>query len=175
MDYHPRFYLFCISIHAPRGGSDLKPHPACAAFNLFLSTLPVGGATPLSGQPMSRTKNFYPRSPWGERQQCGGDTAHEYIYFYPRSPWGERRFVFPGPVFQVDFYPRSPWGERLYVILGTMITDEYFYPRSPWGERRLRHRVLTPAEKISIHAPRGGSDSKHDNIPFIFATVYYAI
>ncbi len=30
-------------------------------------------------------------------------------------------------------------------------------------------------EGISIHAPRGGSDSKHDNIPFIFATVYYAI
>ena len=38
-----------------------------------------------------------------------------------------------------------------------------FNPRSPWGERHLQglFRAYRPGQ-ISIHAPRGGSDLKHD-------------
>ena len=58
---------FCISIHAPRAGSD--PSALLSAFEF---------------------RNFNPRSPCGERQ---GD---RYAYqsradFNPRSPCGERR------------------------------------------------------------------------------------
>ena len=34
-----------------------------------------------------------------------------------------------------------------------------FNPRSPWGERRRRCPAAWPPAAISIHAPRGGSDS----------------
>ena len=60
---------------------------------------------------------------------------HFYIHFYPRSPRGER--------------PRE-WGD-----LGAGL---YFYPRSPRGERLLGHLQPLPADVISIHAPREGSD-----------------
>ena len=33
-----------------------------------------------------------------------------------------------------------------------------FNPRSPWGERRQRRELFCPQGRISIHAPRGGSD-----------------
>ena len=56
-----------ISIHAPRGGSDLSaaPGPGKAGY-------------------------FNPRSPWGERRGAvlGADGPRKY--FNPRSPWGER-------------------------------------------------------------------------------------
>ena len=55
-----------ISIHAPREGSDIRP------------TTTAAGA-----------KNFYPRSPRGERL-IFGPLAGRIINFYPRSPRGER-------------------------------------------------------------------------------------
>ena len=103
------------------------------------------------------TKDFYPRSPCGERQptvQC----ALQHKHFYPRSPCGER----PSrpcctDTTSADFYPRSPCGERrldtekgpwpsrflstlslrratlIVVLLCHHINN--FYPRSPCGER----------------------------------------
>ena len=40
------------------------------------------------------------------------------------------------------------------------INLNYFNPRSPWGERPHQAAAGTVSGKISIHAPRGGSDSK---------------
>ena len=37
-------------------------------------------------------------------------------------------------------------------------TTSYFYPRSPRGERRKGHPGRDGQERISIHAPREGSD-----------------
>jgi len=56
-----------ISIHAPRGGSDISPF----LFDLFelefQSTLPAGGATAERFTLSSVGTNFNPRSPRGER------------------------------------------------------------------------------------------------------------
>ena len=80
-----------ISIHAPREGSDLLWEHWENLMGQFLSTLPARGATrstrwgaffgsisihaPREGSDIKpvfgifgRTKNFYPRSPRGERQ-----------------------------------------------------------------------------------------------------------
>ena len=59
-----------ISIHAPREGSDGKMHDYFTSCLPFLSTLPARGATPV-GKPAGRKfrNNFYPRSPRGERHQ----------------------------------------------------------------------------------------------------------
>ena len=100
--------------------------------------------------------------------------------FYPRSPCGERR-LFQGPFSpKENFYPRSPCGERpkpraacrdraefLSTLSLRRATDRIlspppqifdFYPRSPCGERRgggLRHAVHI---RISIHALLAESD-----------------
>ena len=77
--------------------------------------------------------------------------------FYPRSPCGERQYIFhkkdrqsnisihallaesdnsllTSVVSSADFYPRSPCGERLGTVI-TYNTVAHFYPRSPCGER----------------------------------------
>ena len=101
---------------------------------VFLSTLSLRRATPLT----SGTKTIFTN-------------------FYPRSPCGERRCLIMLGGFAVDFYPRSPCGERLGTLrtvsvkktfLSTLSLRRatklyyfahlfafYFYPRSPCGER----------------------------------------
>ena len=59
--------------------------------------------------------------------------------------------------------------KKLYIVANISIHA----PRG--GSDNLDGAAPGSTYRISIHAPRGGSDSKHDNIPFIFATVYYAI
>ena len=57
-----------------------------------------------------------------------------------------------------NFNPRSPHGERLYYTM-YRLCFQYFNPRSPHGERQqtIRHPVIR--SRISIHAPRMGSDT----------------
>ena len=56
------------------------------------------------------------------------------------------------------FYPRSPRGERPPVRRPKQEMPN-FYPRSPRGERPEYRRCFWPSWKISIHAPREGSDA----------------
>ena len=87
----------------------------------------------------TRTKNFYPRSPCGERPfdrdyQPGTQiiSIHALLAesdvliiavvqklsdFYPRSPCGERQYPTSKRSYFSNFYPRSPCGERLYPML----------------------------------------------------------
>ena len=91
-----------ISIHAPRGGSDLFTILASSSplnFNprspwgerlspmalfipsvIFQSTLPVGGATFLQGVKCRCAGNFNPRSPWGERPDPACQGAMDHIF-----------------------------------------------------------------------------------------------
>ena len=59
-------------------------------------------------------------------------------YFNPRSPWGERRLHTGAG--------QGPWGFQSTLPVG--------------GATPLRRWDRPPGAKISIHAPRGGSDSK---------------
>ena len=79
-----------ISIHAPRGGSDVS---------LRIS---------------ARTANdFNPRSPWGERHQSPylASTLND---FNPRSPWGERRVGSDGGTVMTLFQSTLPVGGATY-------------------------------------------------------------
>ena len=102
--------------------------------------------------------------------------------FNPRSPRGERRFTsFLRPRIK-HFNPRSPRGERRDTARLTYSSDDNFNPRSPRGERLLASitrraeqsefqstlpargatywtSCVTAKLKISIHAPREGSDA----------------
>ena len=68
------------------------------------------------------------------------------------------------------FYPRSPRGERRRTT-ATCILASYFYPRSPRGERRRRCPGHHLEQRISIHAPREGSDGVPCCSPFRSSTI----
>ena len=59
--------------------------------------------------------------------------------------------------FQKHFNPRSPWGERLCLTFHLMVISQ-FQSTLPVGGATLLHADPLPGIKISIHAPRGGSD-----------------
>ena len=148
-----------ISIHAPRTGSDGGRIPTLYAqsnFNprsphgerlsrdghtmseLFQSTLPARGATPVLSGRVPVLIYFNPRSPHGERHhlsiklsdtakisihapRTGSDTAQHPDsprggHFNPRSPHGERRPRQAGSSVAAHFNPRSPHGERPYSL-----------------------------------------------------------
>ena len=131
--------------------------------------------------PAAQQAYFNPRSPDGERLADPlARLAFRGISIHaPRmgSDRGQRRHRPHRP----DFNPRSPDGERPRAPRCSTRTSRYFNPRSPDGERRLRHRNTMVTEKfqstlpgwgatrgesnpvqscrISIHAPRMGSDA----------------
>ena len=57
-----------ISIHAPRGGSDYRQSGAMS-FTAISIHAPRGGSDFRTIHLALKTRNFNPRSPWGERQQ----------------------------------------------------------------------------------------------------------
>ncbi len=80
------------------------------------------------------SRNFYPRSPCGERH-LGICVIKLIKHFYPRSPCGERQYLVRGQ--------RPNWGISIHALLAEsdliryLINARYtnFYPRSPCGER----------------------------------------
>ena len=72
--------------------------------------------------------------------------------------WGatQSRWI-PSPA-SSNFNPRSPRGERLYQCIPKGTPRRDFNPRSPRGERQRAFEEQQKAMRISIHAPRVGSD-----------------
>ena len=177
-----RMILQRVSIHAPRTGSDVQHRAFRRRHPQFQSTLPARGATgAASSSPGSKTC-FNPRSPHGERPACVSSRYSE-PYFNPRSPHGERQDFFGSHVFflLISIHaPRTGSDGRWKMIQGRYY---YFNPRSPHGERQSpgrtpggshdRFQSTLPARgatlpedaeritrRISIHAPRTGSDGR---------------
>ena len=124
-----------ISIHAPRGGSDVGHHALLSLGDIFQSTLPVGGATiKILIVPCQRPISIH--APRG-----GSDQAFSV-----------------DPVVDVYFNPRSPWGERLATCLAIEFPG-IFQSTLPVGGATRPGWALRVRPSISIHAPRGGSDS----------------
>ena len=129
-----------ISIHAPRGGSDLSRNGVKTVREVFQSTLPVGGATSTSAY-NACICSISIHAPRGGSDCFAFLIGGSLLYFNPRSPWGER------PSIPVVFICSAVFQSTLPVGGAT---------GSDW-------RVSVPME-ISIHAPRGGSDSKDAQI-----------
>ena len=123
-----------ISIHALLAESDQTAYFFCAGGIISIHAL-LAESDPSSTVIVIFRKNFYPRSPCGERRGSPrGITSSRAIsihallaesdnlqpgyltlihYFYPRSPCGERHMIHPRLCnARPDFYPRSPCGER---------------------------------------------------------------
>ena len=124
-----------ISIHAPRVGSDRRGRR-----DLHIPT------------------NFNPRSPCGERRRTRMRRRCE-PYFNPRSPCGERPWRRPRGRGRSHFNPRSPCGERPSALRSTFLGPTFQSTLPVWGAT-LRTWAAEANERISIHAPRVGSDAR---------------
>ena len=148
-----------ISIHALLAESDLMMLSMVAIPIIFLSTLSLRRATPALYQ-LYDTYAFLSTLSLRRATAPNRRPYHCNRNFYPRSPCGERHSL---PLNYVTnrrhFYPRSPCGERLsrYVFSSAC---QNFYPRSPCGERPAELTTLVNKLFISIHALLAESDSK---------------
>ena len=169
-----------ISIHALLAESDLFKNHIFFCHSLFLSTLSLRRATQGADIEHKMIRNFYPRSPCGERRH---KTIELVINVRFLSTLSLRRATSNGTVDIIEsryFYPRSPCGERLIekiitfnppVFLSTLslrratVTSSIvivilrnFYPRSPCGERPKNRCTRIESIVISIHALLAESD-----------------
>ena len=134
--HYDNYNLHCveISIHALLAESDSRPRRLKSRRCVFLSTLSLRRATWDNVKCCCSIRDFYPRSPCGERPRDSRSvprwhaiSIHALLaesdlrgcpvwsrrrYFYPRSPCGERRDNVKCCCSIRDFYPRSPCGER---------------------------------------------------------------
>ena len=147
-----------ISIHALLAESDNATQQTKTKANEFLSTLSLRRATLFRVLQICLPRDFYPRSPCGERRYWPcvfvvgrAISIHallaesDYIlvntfqkFFKFLSTLSLRRATANGcatvPNFRY-FYPRSPCGER-HTRGSEKMELNNFYPRSPCGERR---------------------------------------
>ena len=124
---------WAISIHAPRTGSDrirpvLGKHPL-----ISIHTPRTGSDQCVSTSPRGQP-HFNPRSPHGERRRANRRCS-TFRHFNPRSPHGERR------------------GARDRKCVG-----EGFQSTLPARGATSCRCCFARAHRISIHAPRTGSD-----------------
>ena len=123
-----------ISIHALLAESDTVMDNIILVPGKFLSTLSLRRATSAPSITPTASRNFYPRSPCGERpfEKFEGVIAtkisiHALLAESDSNESSEHTN-------NGNFYPRSPCGERLHIPV-TLSGVIYFYPRSPCGER----------------------------------------
>ena len=153
------FPSICISIHAPRMGSDsaYSSVPAVSG-TVFQSTLPGWGAT-VTVPPWPIVPIFQSTLPgWGATSICRR-CPRWHRHFNPRSPDGERLCRQFDELAQLTISihaPRMGSDGGLVVDGGDLHGFQSTLPG--WGATRAQafERVLDDA--ISIHAPRMGSD-----------------
>ena len=153
----------------------------CVDYPKFLSTLSLRRATAGKGPAVKGYRNFYPRSPCGERLSLALYSPLP-ANFYPRSPCGERHCsnvgawlyknisihallaesdkggrlkLYPPGIFLSTLSLRRATNTPLFLV----ILDNNFYPRSPCGERPRTGLTCGGGQNISIHALLAESDS----------------
>ncbi len=170
----------CISIHAPRTGSDAtikhyqwiarhfnprSPHGERQKFlrrwkrqrKIFQSTLPARGATGTAARKYQRTTDFNPRSPHGERPDQVV-TRTKVAKFQSTLPARGATIWSSLSPRTLKFQSTLPARGATWQIRRTWSPEENFNPRSPHGERRWHFAAFCGTMRISIHAPRTGSD-----------------
>ena len=130
----------------------------------FQSTLPVWGATKLKQDELIFKGHFNPRSPCGERPATKS-AIQTFGDFNPRSPCGERPGASALEASKSRFQSTLPvWGATR--SRRTTTSAKKFQSTLPvWGATFfLLIDDLVP--RISIHAPRVGSDSHGEGISY---------
>ena len=142
--------LHYISIHAPRRGSD---------DHFFLHT--------------RRKQNFNPRSPQGERPSACRSSWKPAIFQSTLPAGGATR---PNilTLKRNKFQSTLPSGGATADGQPLCPLVYNFNPRSPQGERHETAAAFATFRKISIHAPRRGSDALPSSIALIASISIHA-
>ena len=125
-----------ISIHALLAESDSKDSMISVDKIPFLSTLSLRRATAVVLRIAKQARDFYPRSPCGERRPAGVLYCHLIPNFYPRSPCGER--------------PETAW---------QCVETPAFLSTLSLRRATVFNCFSNPGSTISIHALLAESDS----------------
>ena len=135
-----------------------------AILTSFLSTLSLRRATSSSTVIVILIKNFYPRSPCGERLWPGLLARPFFIIsIHALLAESDSITIITTCIVSKYFYPRSPCGERPE-RLSNALKHLHFYPRSPCGERRNASCNCHNVRPISIHALLAESDGKSNRL-----------
>ena len=152
-----------ISIHAPRGGSDLADYMGLPVGVISIHA-PRGGSDQACGQFLC-TGGISIHAPRGGSDPLLPCWLASSSDFNPRSPWGERHDFFLEMIKKARFQSTLPVGgattirEQFKLVLYISIHA----PRGGSDKARVwADRMLL----ISIHAPRGGSDSLSPTLTF---------
>ena len=129
--------IFGISIHAPRAGSDLAVDGIVGRKTWISIHAPRAGSDSPSWARYPATMHFNPRSPCGERRAKYNQSINTGI-------------------FQSTLPVRGATSCRRTCLR----TSLHFNPRSPCGERHDGGIDYALNDRISIHAPRAGSDAE---------------
>ncbi len=173
-------YYKGISIHAPCTGSDTRLTAWICRDSSFQSTLPARGAT-RAREPNRAEGGISIHAPCTGSDISVPAFATIWSYFNPRSLHGERhRFLNSSAVMPISIHApctgsdvhepveqhRPEFQSTLPArgATGESSSSEHrgtsnFNPRSPHGERPAIGDILPCPRRISIHAPRTGSDS----------------
>ena len=146
-----------ISIHAPRVGSDSRRRKRPQICHISIHA-PRVGSDPLWWASFSRPSYFNPRSPCGERHNKAV-IERALIGFQSTLPvWGAT--VECGKMTADEAFQSTlpVWGATWLFPHSQSLG--YFNPRSPCGERPNLISTAPTAARISIHAPRVGSDQR---------------
>ena len=136
-DHYDNYNLHCvdISIHALLAESDEPTTRRNDQYNVFLSTLSLRRATgsrPLCARP---TRDFYPRSPCGERHNLTQGVFNLFTFLSTLSLRRATVLGLPGWL-RVLISIHALLAESDAGTHAQRPTQQDFYPRSPCGERR---------------------------------------
>ena len=146
-----------ISIHALLAESDGCRLLRLPRLHRFLSTLSLRRATAMALYSSVCHRDFYPRSPCGERR-LRKKRSYRHTNFYPRSPCGERLLPKNHRPSVHDFYPRSPCGERPRTG-STCGGGRNISIHALLAESDVHFVTLSALAAISIHALLAESDA----------------
>ena len=157
---HQRHFAADISIHALLAESDEAEDGYKDTVTEFLSTLSLRRATVEEVSGDTWTRDFYPRSPCGERPRLATRSRHYPMDFYPRSPCGERHDTSSLMQCQAKFLSTLSL-RRATVIFRKRDTPSQFL--STLSLRRATVTVLGIQHRvgISIHALLAESDGQY--------------
>ena len=155
-------YLFwmlwvAISIHAPRRGSDSTGGVTRASYVISIHA-PRRGSDPMFPDQTVGNKDFNPRSPQGERPRAGSFGFSSCRFQSTLPAGGATGCDNSCRTLWVDFNPRSPQGERL-IILPVVYLRRRISIHAPRRGSDNKCSTICHETNISIHAPRRGSDA----------------
>ena len=123
----------------------------------------------------THAKNFYPRSPCGERLPRSRSGSSLHGYFYPRSPCGERLYNVDGYFVLILFLSTLSLRRATPQRRAPPKQPGNFYPRSPCGERLLGAKRRPCMGRISIHALLAESDASRFHLRATFSISIHAL